>query len=49
MTPDSLLVIPESLYLRSISPFLTIMQRGSLTQVVRMYQTPASASHGHGP
>ena len=28
MTPDVLLDIPESLYLRSISQFLAIMQRG---------------------
>ena len=34
MTQDVLLSFPETLYLRSISSFLTIVQRGGPTRVV---------------
>lgn len=45
MTPDVLLDIPESLYLRSISPFSTSMQRGSQAEVVRMYKLGRKMDH----
>jgi hypothetical protein len=45
MTPEVLLDIPESLYLRSISQFLAIMQRGSPTKVARTYKR----RHESGP
>ena len=34
MTPDVLLSFPETLYLRSIRSFLTIVQRGGPTRIV---------------
>ncbi len=38
MTPDVLLGIPETLYLRSISPFLIVMQCGNPVGLVLMYK-----------